>query len=171
MFGTDVFVFELVGFLERIFEDSIEPGTDIDFRLSLNLRQLGHRSGEIARERLQVHAEFLKNRQNDAFFLLDQREQKMLGGNLGVAVFLRMSLCRLKGLLALQCQLVKTNHINLLRDTDLLRLCLLLFRKRDLEYAVFVFCSSLLFVLYCMEDDRLAACAGRPPDSTASPRC
>ena len=110
VFGADVFVFELVGFFERVLQDSIESRTDVDFRLPLNLGQLGDSVRQVARQRLQIDAELLQDRQNDAFLLLDQGEQKMLGRDLRIAVFLRMRLRRLKGLLALQRQLVKTNH-------------------------------------------------------------
>src|SRR5262249_13530618 len=118
VFGADVLVFESIGFLESIFQDSIEFRTHVNFGLTLDFRKLRHQIREFARERLQIGAELLKDRQNHAFLLLDQCPEQMLRRDLRVAFFLCMRLSRLKGLLALQRQLVKTNH-NLLRYTDL----------------------------------------------------
>src|SRR6516162_10185795 len=78
---------------------------------------------------------------------------------------IRFDKLTLKGLLALQRPLVETNNRNLLRDTDLLRLCLLLFWKRDLEYAVFVIGTNLFFIHCSRDGERPAESAVRPLDS------
>ena len=76
----------------------------------MHFRQFGHRIRQVSRDDREVDTEFLQNRQNDAILLFHQRPQQMLRRHLGIPLFLCVGLSRLKGLLALQRQLVKTNH-------------------------------------------------------------
>src|SRR5262249_32158831 len=76
-------------------------------------RKLRHNIGKILCQLLNIYAEFLKDRQYNAFLLLDEGPQEVLGRNLGISFFLCMRLSGLKGLLALQRQLVKTDHFKL----------------------------------------------------------
>ena len=91
-------------------ENPAKRRAHVELLLALNLRQFGHGFGQITRDGLNVDAELLKNRQHHAVLLLDQRPQQMLGSNLRIVVLLCVGLSRLKGLLALQRQLIKTNH-------------------------------------------------------------
>ena len=47
-------------------------------------------AGKVCRQDLDVCPELLKDRQNDAFLLLDQRPKQMFRRNLRIALFLRV---------------------------------------------------------------------------------
>jgi hypothetical protein len=113
MFGTDVLILELVGFLLRILENSIQTRTQMNVCLPLNLGEFRHNCRQIRCENLNIGAKLLQNRQDNAIFLLNECPKEMFGCKLGVPFLLRMRLRRLQRLLAFQRKLVESNHASL----------------------------------------------------------
>ena len=93
-----------------IFQNPVKPRTHVNLFLTLNLGKLRNCGSKVGCKNLNVCAKLLEDRKNNTILLLNQCPKEMFWSELGVSLLLRVGLCGLQRFLALQRELVKSNH-------------------------------------------------------------
>ena len=108
--GGDVFVFEVGRFFESLFQQLVGGIRERGLRrFSGNFGKLFDFAIDIAENGLRADADFFQHRRNDAFFIFEQRGEKMDGQKLGVAVLGGKVVGALNGFLRFYGEFVPTD--------------------------------------------------------------
>ena len=115
MLGRDIFVFEIVGFLERLLQHLVDlrrHGGLLRAAAARNLGQLLNLFVEIAEHGLRTDTDLLQHRRNDAFFIFNQRRQQMERCQLRIAVLGSEFVSALHSLLRFYGKFIQTDRHN-----------------------------------------------------------
>ena len=100
MFRGDVFVFEVLSFLERLLQHFGQRDSHARLRVrALDLRQLRDRGVDSGEHLLDRHTDFFQHRDDHAFAVFQQRGHQVDGLYLRIAIFGRVSNGGLDGFL------------------------------------------------------------------------